>query len=158
MTRENRKFDEYIENKLRNIKTESVSPDFTKTIMERVKSEYKVFSAEAKSDRTAKIIISGFITLMLLFIFSLALLPDTSKSVEETSVNFHPAIDTSTNYLEKFITIVQEFFINLLGFLGLSFSYGTLTLILGLVIIFLVYWAADRFILKDKLRSLQSIK
>jgi hypothetical protein len=154
----NRKIDGFIEGKLRQTKLESTSSDFKQFVMKRVKSEYKTYAEEERRDRIAKYIIGIFSAMMVGFTFVLGYLAksDFSSTVESTGITIEPTVETSNNILQQFPGYIQNFFVNALGLLGLTVSPQSINLIVGLILVILFYFLADRVFLKGRLRSIRN--
>jgi hypothetical protein len=155
MDLKDRKIDEFVESKLRKSKVENTSSDFTSFVMKRVQSEYKSMTAEARRDRIAKYIIGVFSSLMVIFTVVIGYLAksEIGSKVESTGIKIEPTVETSNNILQQFISYVSIFFENLLGFFGLTASFQSISIIVGLILIVLFYFLADRVFLKGKLKS-----
>jgi hypothetical protein len=153
-----RKIDEFIESKLRQMKPESTSSDFSGFVMKRVSSEYKSYVEEEKRDRAAKYIIGAFSALMVIFTFVLGFLAksDINSAAQSTGISIEPTVETSNNFILQFLGYVQNFFVNVLGLLGLTATPQTISMIVGLVLVILFYFLADRYFLKGKLKSIRS--
>ena len=156
MDLENRKIDDFIENKLKRASLARTSGDFTSHLMNKVQSEYKTAVEEAKRDRIAKYIIGIFCSLILVITIMVGYLAksDVSSTIESTNIKIEPTIVTSTNYFQQFITFIQNLFINILSFFGLTVSLQSVNIIAGLIVIFTLFLVADRIFLKGKLRSI----
>jgi hypothetical protein len=153
-----RKIEEFIENKLRQTKLESTSSDFKQFVMNRVKSEYKTYAEEERRDRIAKYIIAIFSAMMVGFTFILGYLAksDLSSTVESTGITIEPTVETSNNILQQFLVYIQNFFVNVLGLLGLTVSPQSINIILGLLLVVVFYFLADKFLLRGRLKSIRN--
>jgi magnesium-transporting ATPase (P-type) len=158
MDLQKRKIEEFIESKLRQAKLENTSSDFSQFVMKRVSSEYKTYVEEEKRDRVAKYIIGAFSTLMVVFTFILGYLAksDINSSVQSTGISIEPTVETSNSFILQFLGYIQTFFVNVLGLLGLTATPQTISMIVGLVLVILFYFLADRVFLKGKLKSIRS--
>lgn len=153
-----KKINEFIESKLRKSKIESASGDFSSFVMKRVQSEYKSMTADAKRDRFAKYIIGAFSSLMLIFTVIIGYIAksEIGSEVESTGIKIEPTVETSNNILQQFLAFMSAFFENVLGFFGLTATVQNISIIVGLVLIILFYFLADRVFLKGRLKSVRS--
>lgn len=153
-----RKINEFVESKLRKSERKNTSSDFTPFVMKRVQSEYKSFAADARRDRIAKYIIGAFSSLMLIFTFIIgyAAKSDISTEVESTGIKIEPTVETSNNIVQQFLGYISVFFENVLGFFGLNATAQNLSIIIGLILIVIFYFLADRVLLKGRLRSIRN--
>jgi len=153
-----RKTEEFIDSKLRQAKLENTSSDFTGFVMKRVNSEYKSYVEEEKRDRVAKYIIGAFSALMVIFTFILGFLAksDISSAEQSTGISIEPTVETSNGIVMQFLGYIQNFFVNVLAMLGLTASPQTISLIVGLILVVVFYFLADRVFLKGKLKSIRS--
>ena len=158
MSLQERKINDFIENKLRQAKLENTAPGFTQFVMKRAGTEYKSFAAEEKQDRLAKYIIGIFSTLMVVFTVFMGYIAksDLSSKVKSTGVSIEPTVETSNNFLQNIPLYVQAFFMKVLGLFGLSLSPQSASIIGGLVLAALLYFIADRIFLRGKLKSIRS--
>jgi len=154
----NRKIDDFIENKLRQASLARTRSDFTGHLMKRIESEYTLSLQEARSDRIAKYIIGSFSSLILVVTILIGYLAksDVSSKIESTGITIQPTIETSANYFQQFLTLVQNFFVDVLAFLGLSVSLQTVNIVAGLLVVFTFFFLADKIFFKGKLRSIHS--
>lgn len=158
MDLKDRKINEFIESKLRKSKLEASSGDFTSFVMKRVQSEYKSITSETRRDRIAKYIIGAFSSLMVIFTVIIGYLAksEIGTKVESTGIKIEPTVETSNNILQQFLTFISAFFENVLGFFGLTASFQGISIIIGVILIILFYFLADRVFLKGKLKSIRS--
>ncbi len=158
MDLKDRKINELIESKLRKSRQADASDDFTSFVMKRVKSEYSSFAAEARRDRIAKYIIGAFSSLVLIFTIVIGFIAksEVSSEVESTGIRIEPTVETSNNIVQQFLSYISTFFENVLGFFGLSATVQNLSIIIGLILIVVFYFLADRVLLKGRLRSIRS--
>lgn len=158
MSLENRKIEDYVESKLRQTKLHSAAPGFTQFVMKRITSEFKSSVAEEKRDRAAKYIIGIFSAMMVGFTVLMGYLAksDLSSAVKSTGVSIEPTIETSNNFLQDAMLYIQVFFMKVLGIFGLSLSPQSVSIIIGLLLIIVFYFVADRVFLKGKLKSIRS--
>jgi len=158
MDLKDRKINEYIESKLRKSKLTDASGDFTSFVMKRVHSEYKSMTAEARRDRIAKYIIGAFSSLMVIFtvIIGYVAKSEIGSKTESTGIKIEPTVETSNNILQQFIAYISAFFENVLGVFGLSATLQNISIIIGLVLIVLFYFLADRVFLKGRLKSIHN--
>ena len=153
-----RKIEEFINSKLRQAKLENTSSDFSQFVMKRVNSEYKSYVEEEKRDRAAKYIIGAFSALMVIFTFIVGFLAksDISSVEQSTGISIEPTVETSNGIVMQFLGYIQNFFVNVLAMLGLTASPQTISLIVGLILVVVFYFLADRVFLKGKLKSIRS--
>ncbi len=153
-----RKINEFIESKLRKSKPEAASGDFTSFVMKRMQSEYKSMKAEVRRERIAKYIIGAFSSLMVIFTVIIGYLAksEIGSEVKSTGIKIEPTVETSNNILQQFLAFMSAFFENVLGFFGLTATTQNISIIIGLVLIVLFYFLADRVLLKGRLKSIRS--
>lgn len=158
MSIKERKIEDFINGKLRHSKLESTSSGFTQFVMKRAGMEYKSFAAEEKRDRAAKYIIGVFSGLMLMITVIIGYMAKSqfSSGIKSTGVSFEPTVETSNNFLQNLPTYIQAFFMKVLGYFGLSLSPQSVSIIIGLILIAVFYFIADRIFLKGKLKSIRS--
>lgn len=154
MRDKNKFIEDFIESKLRKSGLKRASGDFTTHLMQRITAENKALMEEKKSDRIVKYAIGSFSFLMLAFTFVLGFISKSSKitSSDSAGVGFD-SVQTSTSLIETMVYYIQEFFISILRFFGVSLSSGTVTIILVVVLLVAVFLIGERFIMKGKLRS-----
>lgn len=155
MTDTNRKIEEFIEEKLRSSRVVKTSDDFRALLMKRVAAEHKSALEEGKSDRLVKYIIGSFSTLIIGFTLALGFISGSAGNVGSRSkgIDIGPAMETSNNYLERFLSFIESIFVSALNFFGFSASSRTLTIVLLIVIVVSVFLLAERFVMRGKLRS-----
>jgi hypothetical protein len=158
MDLQKRKIEEFTDSKLRQAKLENTSFDFRQFVMKRVISEYKTYAEEEKRDRTAKYIIGIFSAMVVGFTFIVGFLAksDLSSKVESTGISIEPTVETSNNILQQFLVYIQNFFVNVLGLLGLTVSPQSINIIVGLLLVIVFYFLADKFLLKGRLKSVRN--
>lgn len=150
----NKKIEEFLESKLRNAETHSVSGDFNKGLMFRIREENNLAKEESRTNRIAKYIIGMFSSLVVGFTILIGILSGSQPSTKTSaSFSFEPTIETSNNYLNQFLTMIQDFFNKVLELLGLSYSSQTIGIIAGLIIAVSLFMLADRLFVKGKLKS-----
>ena len=154
MRDKNKFIEDFIESRLRNSSLERASGDFTKHLMKRITAENKALMEERKSDRIVKYAIGSFSFLMLAFTVVLGIVSKTANvsSPDSAGVGFD-SVQTSNSLIDTMVYYVQEFFINILKFFGVSISSGTVTIIMVVILLVAVFLIGERFILKGKLRS-----
>ncbi len=155
MQNTNRKIEEFIDEKLRGSRVTKTSGDFGVHLMKRIAEEHKSAKEESKWDRLVKYIIGSFGFLLIGFTVTLGLISGTSSDVKSpsTGINFSPAVETSNNYLERFLGFIESVFMGVLNFFGLSSNTRTFTVILLVAAVVGVFLLAERFVLKSRLRS-----
>ena len=161
MTDIKRNIDRFLDEKLRSSGVSGTSDAFGGFLMNRIADENKKILAENKSDRIVKYMIGSFTALLIGITVLMGLLSGSSSSVHssrETAVNFSPAIESSNNYLERFISFVQNIFAGLLNLLGISASSKSFSIILMVVAVVMLFLAADKFLMRGKLRSQATMK
>jgi len=157
MANNNRKIEEYIENNLRRSSLVHTSESFTNRLMNKVTSESRSVIQEIKTERIAKYIISIFISLALGVTVIVGYLTggEVNSKIESTSVKIEPTIETSSNYIQQFVSFIASSSVSVLDFLGLTATSKTLSMILYLLGVFILYVIADRIFLKGRLKSSQ---
>lgn len=155
MSNTNRKIDDFIDDKLRGSKLSFTSGDFKVHLMKRLAAEHKAAIEESKWDKLVKYIIGSFSFGIIALTVTLGILSGSSSGVtsQGTGVNFGPAVETSNNYLERFFGFFQNVFVGILNFLGFSARPKTFTILLIAVLVIAVFLAAERFVLRGRLRS-----
>jgi len=161
MTDIKRNIDRFLDEKLRSSGVSKTSEAFSSFLMNRISEENKKILAESKSDRVVKYVIGSFTALLIGITVLMGVLSGSSASVHssrETAVNFSPAIESSNNYLERFISFIQSIFAGLLNLLGISASSKSFSIILMIVAVVTLFLAADKFLMRGKLRSETTMK
>jgi len=159
MSDTNRKIEEFIDEKLRGSRLTRTSDNFTQLLMKRAAAEHKSALEEGKWDRLVKYIIGSFSTGIIAFTIVLGFISGSSGSVSNKTrgIDIGPAVETSNNYLERFLSFIESGFLNVMNFIlnifGLSANSRTFTAILLVVLIISVFLVAERFILRGRLRS-----
>lgn len=155
MQNNNRKIEEFIDEKLRSSRVTKTSGDFSVHLMKRIALEHKSAKEESRWDSLVKYIIGSFSFLLIGFTVALGFISGTSKGVNNpsTGINFSPAVETSNNYLERFIGFMESVFMGVLNFFGLSSNMRTFTVILLVAAVVGVFLLAERFVLRSRLRS-----
>ena len=151
----NKKIDEFIEAKLRSSGSGySPAGDFNKNLMVRIREENTLALADLKQNKLAKYILGGFISFVIGFTVLLGYLSG-SKAPATTSgrFNIEPTIETSNNYLNQFITGIENVFSKTMEYLGLSANTRTIEIIAGLLIAFALFMLADKFLVRGRLRT-----
>jgi quinol-cytochrome oxidoreductase complex cytochrome b subunit len=156
---ENRKdIEQFLDERLRrSASRNTTSEGFTEHVMKQAKTEYDFAVAENKRDRIAKYIIGSFSFITIAFTLLLGYLSrsEVNETVQSTNIKIQPTIQSSNTFIQQFIMFIQNVFTGALGLLGLTVSTRTVTILLVLLIVFTLYFLADRFFLKGKLRSTQ---
>ncbi len=150
--------DQFLDERLRrSASRNTTSSDFTTHVMKQVQTEYQFAVAEQRRDRIAKYIIGAFsfFTIAVALILGYFSRSQVSQTVESTNIKIQPTIETSNTFLQQFVAFIQNVFTDALSLLGLTISARTVTILIVLVIVFALYFLADRFIIKGKLRSNQ---
>jgi len=158
MTNKPKKIEEYIDNKLRSSAVSRLSDDFNKHLMTKVSADYRIFASEAKTDRIIKYAIGSFISIVLGIIVLFGVVSKSSEQVEgnSTGININPAVQTSSNYLEKFIGFIQNIFVDILGSFGLTVSPSTIVIFLVGVFVIVLFLMGEKFLLKGRLKSVRA--
>ena len=149
-----KKIEDFIDDRLRRSGTSKPSVDFTSSLMLRIQEESRLAKEESKRDTIAKYIISVFCSLVVIGTIAIGILTGSKKSMS-ISKNFsiEPAIETSNNYFNQFLTLIQNFFSRVLDVFGLTYSPRSFEIILGLLLIISLFMLADRILVKSKLKS-----
>lgn len=150
-----KKIEEYIDNKLRSSVLSRPSDNFNRFLMEKVAAEYRVYASEAKTDRIIKYAIGSFVTIVIgiIVLFGIVSKPSQQPVGNTTGINISPAVQTSSNYLEKFISFIQTIFIDALGSLGLTITPSTITLFLVGLLVIGLFLMGEKLLLKGRLKS-----
>jgi hypothetical protein len=155
----NRKIEDLIDGKLRGSRLTRTSDNFTQLLMKRAAAEHKFALEESKWDRLVKYIIGSFSTGIIALTVVLGFISGSSGSVSNKSrgIDIGPAVETSNNYLERFLSFLESAFLSvmnfILNFFGLSANSRTFTVILLVVLVVSVFLAAEKFVLRGRLRS-----
>ena len=155
MQNTNRKIEEFIDEKLRSSQLSMTSGDFGVHLMKRLAEEQKTALEQRKGDKLVKYAIGSFSFLILGLTVSLGYLSGSTASANNTSrgINLGPAVETSNNYVERFIGFFQSVFVNILNFFGLSANPKTFTIIAVVLLVISVFLVAERFVLRGRFRS-----
>lgn len=154
MRDKNKYIDELIDSRLRKSGLSRTSPDFSAHLMKRISAEHKALAEERKSDRIVKYAIGSFSFLMLGFTFVLGILSKSgSTSGSETSDVGFETMQSSSSFIATVVYYVQQFFLNVLEFFGLSLTPDSLTIIMVVALVVLVFIAGERLFLRGKLKS-----
>ena len=155
MANTNRKIEEFIDGKLRSSRIERTSDNFSALLMKRIAVEHKSALEESKSDRLVKYAIGSFSMLIIGFTLVLGFISGTTSSAgsRQNGIDIGPAMETSNNYLELFLSFIQSVFVGALNFLGVTFSSRTITIVLLIALVAAVFLIGERFVLRGKLRS-----
>ena len=150
--------DQFLDERLRrSASRNTTSADFTSSVMKQVKTEYDFALAESRRDRIAKYIIGAFsfATIALTLFIGYLSRSEVNRTVESTNIKIQPAIESSNTFIQQFLSFMQNIFTGALGLLGLTVSTRTVIILLVLLIVITLYFLADRFLIKGKLRSNQ---
>jgi hypothetical protein len=154
MRDKNKYIDEFIEGKLRKSSLKGTSSDFSAHLMKRISAEHKALVEERKSDRIVKYAIGSFSFLMLGFTFLLGILSKSGRtSGSETSDVGIETIQSSNSFIGSVIYYIQKFFLDVLEFFGVSLTPGSMTIIMVVALVVLVFIAGERLFLRGKLKS-----
>lgn len=156
MTFNQRKIEDYLEQKLRRGEVKNTSADFPQLVMRRVQVEHSLVVKEARRERKIKWSIFGFISFTLLFTFFVTFFSKSSgKDTTDTrGFNLNPAIETSTGLADRLVGYIEAGFSYILSLLGLSLSSQTMKLVMIIGGIVLLFFLVERFILRSKLKSI----
>lgn len=158
MREKSKYIDDIIEGRLRASKVSATSGDFTKHLMQRIAAENKALAEERKSERIVKYAIGSFSLSIIGFTVMLGILSGAEKQQSEsTGIGFN-AVQTSNSLIEQLLYYVQSFFINALGFFGLSLDSGSVNIILIVVLLVAVFLIGERLFLRGKLKSSVQLK
>lgn len=153
-----KKIEEYLDNRLRNARLVKPSEEFTSGLMFKIQEESKLAKEESKRDRIAKYIIGSFSSLVIVVTVIIGILSGSHPSSNVTkNFSIEPTIETSNNYLNQFFTFIQNIFSKVLDLLGLSFSSSSFGIVVGLLIAVTLFLLADKLLVRGKLKSRQSI-
>ena len=150
----NKKIDEFLDEKLRKAGGFTLPADFSKNLMVRINEESAQVREELKTNKLAKYILGGFSSFVIGLTILLGLLSGSKSQVTAPGrFNIEPTLETSNDYINRFFTFISDTFTKAVGLLGLSSSPHTVELIAALVIAFVLFMAADRIFIKGKLRT-----
>jgi hypothetical protein len=155
MQNSNRKIEQFIDEKLRGSRINRTSDNFTALLMKRAAAEHKSALEESKWDRLVKYIIGSFSLLIIGSTIVLGFISGSSSNVNNPSrgIDISPAVETSNNFLDRFLGLIQSAFVNVLNFLGFTTGSKSITIIFLVVVAALVFLLAERFVLRNRLRS-----
>jgi hypothetical protein len=154
MRDKNKYIDDFIEGKLRKSSLKGTSSDFSAHLMKRISAEHKALVEERKSDRIVKYAIGSFSFLMLGFTFLLGILSKSGSTTgSETSDVGFETMQSSNSFIATVVYYVQQFFLGVLEFFGVSLTPGSMTIIMVVALVVLVFIAGERLFLRGKLRS-----
>jgi hypothetical protein len=152
MRDKNKYIEDFIESKLRSGSLKKTSDDFSKHLMQRIAAENKALAEERKSERIVKYVISSFSIFAIGFTVLLGVLSSTGKQSTGEGVEFS-SIQTSNSLIEKLMYYVQSFFLDVLGFFGLSLSAGSINVMLIVILVVAVFILGERIFLRGRLKS-----
>ena len=154
MRDKNKYIDDIIGGSLRSSRVSKTSGDFTQHLMQRISAENKALVEERKSERIVKYAIGSFSVFVIAFTVVLGIISSAGKQVsgETTGVGFD-SVQTSNSLVEQMLYYVQSFFINALGFFGLSLDSGSVNIILIVAVLVGVFLVGERLFLRGKLRQ-----
>ena len=144
-------FNTFLDKRLRRADVNKTSDNFTKLLMERINAENKTAAEEIKTDRLAKYIIGGFSFLTFIVTILAGIFSTSGSKVETGRISFEPTLQTSTNYFQRFYESISSFFVDMFSLLGLRVSMQTAVIIGGLLIAVILFYAADRLLLRGRL-------
>ncbi len=159
MSDTNRKIEEFIDEKLRGSRLARTSDNFTQLLMKRAAAEHISALEEGKWDKLVKYIIGSFSMGIIALTVVLGYISGSSGSVSNKprGIDIGPAVETSNNYLERFLSFFESAFLSVMNFVlnlfGLSANPKTFTIILLVVLVISVFLVAERFVLRGRLRS-----
>jgi len=153
MRDKNKYIDEFVDSRLRKSSLNRTSPDFSAHLMKRISAEHKALVEERKSDRIVKYAIGSFSFLMLGFTFLLGILSKSGSTGSETSDVGFETMQSSSSFIATVVYYVQQFFLSVLEFFGVSLTPGSMTIIMVVALVVLVFIAGERLFLRGKLRS-----
>jgi hypothetical protein len=147
--------DQFIENKLRKSALKKTSGDFTKMLMERVRTENKAVLEETKRDRIAKYVIGSFSTFIIGFTILIGYMgsKNSVSTNRETGVNLDSTFETSNNFLQQFLSYIQSFFLQVLEFFGVSVNPKTMLIAMVVILVVAVFFIGERIFIRGKLKS-----
>lgn len=146
-------FNTFLDKRLRRADVNKTSDNFTKLLMERINAESKTAAEEVKTDRLAKYIVGGFSFLTLIVTILAGIFSTSDSKVETGKISFEPTLQTSTNYFQRFYESISSFFVDMLSLLGLRVSVQTAVIIGGLLLSAVLFFAADRLLLRGRLAN-----
>jgi len=159
MRDKNKYIDEFLESKLRTSRLDRTSGDFTQHLMKRITAENKSLVEERKGDRIVKYAIGSFSFLILGFTLLLGFVSGSggSKTTEGTGIGFN-TVQTSSSFIESLLYYVQSFFVGVLNFFGLSLSPGSVTIMLVVVLVVVIFLAGECLFLRGRYKSSIQLK
>lgn len=80
---------------------------------------------------------------------------EVNSKIESTKVRIEPTIESSSNYIQQFVSFIASSSVSVLNFLGLTATPKTLSIILYLLGVFILYIIADKIFLRGRLKSSQ---
>jgi len=158
MRDKNKYIEEFLESKLRKSELKNTSGDFTVHLMKRISAENKVLQEERKSERIVKYAIGSFSFLIVAFTVVLGIVSKSGKVTSgSTDVGFD-TVQTSNSLLERLVYYVESFFMSILDFLGISISSGSLSVILVVLLVVVVFLIGERLFLRGRFKSSVQLK
>ena len=127
--------------------------------MQRISAENKALAEERKSEKIVKYAIGSFSMFVIAFTVALGIVSTAEKqtSGESTGVGFN-TVQTSASLVEQLLFYIQSFFINALGFFGLSLNSSSINIILIVALVIAVFVAGERLFLRGKLKQTVELK
>jgi hypothetical protein len=156
MNIENKKIEEFLENKIRNSsQTIKTSDDFTGLLMKRITAENNLIADEARNDKIARNIIISFVSLIVvmlgLIVFSSG--GNSNDATNSNTVKIQPAVQTSNDMISQMLTFFKNIFLEVFEFLGLNLSFNTFMIFLIIIAVVAVFMLVEKLVVRSKLKS-----
>lgn len=156
MNIENKKIEEFLENKIRNssaaVKT---SDDFTELLMKRINAENNLIADEVKNDKIARNIIISFVSLIVIMIGLIAFSSKGSDAdvTNSNTIKVQPAVQTSNEMITQVLLFFKNIFFEVFNYLGINFSMNTLLILLIVIGVIAVFMLVEKLLVRSKLKS-----
>jgi len=156
MNIENKKIEEFLENKITNSsQTIKTSDDFTGLLMKRITAENNLIADEARNDKIARNIIISFVSLIVvmlgLIVFSSG--GNSNDATNSNTVKIQPAVQTSNDMISQMLTFFKNIFLEVFEFLGLNLSFNTFMIFLIIIAVVAVFMLVEKLVVRSKLKS-----
>jgi Zn-dependent protease len=152
MTEHKTKIDKFIDEQFRTAKVEKAKPELTSFVMKRVIAEQKYILEERKQDRVIKYSISSILALVFGFVIFVSFSTSESSSASD-KFNMSPAIESTNSFFTQLVEYAQNIALGVLGLIGVSYTNKTFSMILLIAAAIGLFLAAERFLVRPKLKS-----
>ena len=145
--------DKYLDTKLKSSNLAKTSPDFTRFLMQRIRSDFAIDTELRKTDRTANLIMGFFASLIGIIFIASGYFYFASKTPETSQLEslLHSTGSASSGYYETFSTFMHNLSLSISGIIPSSPKY--VGFIITLLVLTSLYLLADKVILGHKFKS-----